>query len=58
MVLCARKLRPYALTKLGPLVPFHPLMNVVGRRWMYIIKHRVDGSIERYKTRLVARGFT
>jgi hypothetical protein len=40
------------------LVPFHPLMNVVGNRWVYRIKRRVDGSIERYKARLVARGFT
>jgi len=40
------------------LVPFHPSMNVVGNRWVYQIKRRVDGSIERYKARLVARGFT
>jgi hypothetical protein len=40
------------------LVPFHLLMNVVGSRWMYRIKHHVDGSIERYKACLVARGFT
>jgi hypothetical protein len=40
------------------LVPFHPLMNVVGSRLVYRIKHRVDGSIEHYKARLVARGFT
>jgi len=40
------------------LVPFHSSMNVVGSRWVYRIKHRVDGSIERYKARLVARGFT
>jgi len=40
------------------LVPFHSSMNVIGSRWVYWIKHRVDGSIERYKTRLVARGFT
>jgi hypothetical protein len=33
-------------------------MNVVGNQWMYMIKHRVDGRIERYKVRLVARGFT
>jgi hypothetical protein len=33
-------------------------MNVVDSRWVYRIKHRVDGSIERYKVRLVARGFT
>ena len=40
------------------LVPCHPLMNVVGSRWVYRIKRRVDGSIEGYKARLVARGFT
>jgi len=40
------------------LVPFHPSMNVVGSRWVYMIEHRVDGSIERYKAHLVARGFT
>jgi hypothetical protein len=40
------------------LVPFHSSMNVVGSRWVYRIKRRVDGSIERYKARLVARGFT
>jgi len=40
------------------LVLFHSSMNVVGSRWVYRIKCRVDGSIERYKVRLVARGFT
>jgi hypothetical protein len=40
------------------LVSFHPSMNVVGSRWVYKIKRRSDGSIERYKMRLVARGFT
>ncbi|KAL3571765.1 hypothetical protein D5086_025669 [Populus alba] len=40
------------------LVSFHPSMNVIGSRWVYKIKRRSDGSIERYKTRLVARGFT
>lgn len=40
------------------LVPFHTSMNVVGSRWVYKIKRRFDGSIERYMARLVARGFT
>ena len=40
------------------LVPFHPSMNVVIGRWVYRIKRRVDGSIEHYKERLFARGFT
>jgi len=33
-------------------------MNVVGSRWVYRIKRRIDGSIECCKARLVARGFT
>jgi hypothetical protein len=33
-------------------------MNIVGSRWVYRIKRRVDDSIEHYKMRLVARGFT
>ena len=31
---------------------------MVGCKWIYKIKTRSDGSIEYYKTRLVAKGFT
>lgn len=30
----------------------------VGCRWVYAINHNPDGSIDRYKERLVAKGFT
>ena len=40
------------------LVPVYPSMKVVGNRWVYRIKRCIDGSIERYKAHLVARGFT
>jgi len=32
--------------------------SVVTSRWLYKIKHVVDGSIEKFKARFVARGFS
>lgn len=39
------------------LVPVQPSMNVLPNKWVYCIKRKFDGSIERYKARLVANGF-
>uniref|UniRef100_A0A2N9IVC3 Reverse transcriptase Ty1/copia-type domain-containing protein n=1 Tax=Fagus sylvatica TaxID=28930 RepID=A0A2N9IVC3_FAGSY len=39
------------------LVPPHPKQNVVGCKWVFQIKRHADGSIERYKARLVAKEF-
>ncbi|GKV52289.1 hypothetical protein SLEP1_g58877 [Rubroshorea leprosula] len=40
------------------LVPKPKDVQLVSCKWVYIIKHKVDGSIDRYKARLVARGFS
>ncbi|KAL4027854.1 hypothetical protein IC575_011044 [Cucumis melo] len=40
------------------IVPLPKGKNSIGCRWVYKIKHKVDGSIERYKARLVAKGYT
>jgi len=32
--------------------------NIVGSRWVYRIKKNSDGSVIKYKSRLVAQGFT
>jgi hypothetical protein len=32
--------------------------SVVGSRWIYKVKKAADGSVEKYKTRFVARGFS
>jgi hypothetical protein len=33
-------------------------MNIVSSRWVYKIKHHAEESLERYKARLVSKGFT
>ncbi|XP_062219189.1 serine/threonine-protein kinase CTR1-like isoform X2 [Phragmites australis] len=39
------------------LVPPEPGQNVVDCKWVYKLKQQSDGSIERFKERLVAKGF-
>ena len=32
--------------------------TIVGCKWIFTIKYRVDGTLERYKVRLIAKGYT
>jgi hypothetical protein len=38
-------------------VPPQPGRNLIDCMWVYKVKHKADGSIDRYKAQLVAKGF-
>ncbi|XP_058074627.1 uncharacterized mitochondrial protein AtMg00820-like [Magnolia sinica] len=39
------------------LTPLPPGKKPIGCKWVYKIKYNLDGSIERYKSHLVAKGY-
>ena len=40
------------------LVPRPEGKNIVGFKWVYVVKWKKNGKVERQKTRMVAKGFT
>ncbi len=48
----------FVVNNIWSLVPLPKGRNSISCKWLFKIKHGVDGEVERYKAKLVARGFT
>ena len=53
-----KEIEALEVTNTWGLVPLPPGKSPIGCKWVYRVKHLPDGSIERYKAWLVAKGFT
>jgi hypothetical protein len=52
------EIRALKLNQTWELVPRPPATNVVGSKWVFHTKYHLDGSIDRLKASLVAKGYT
>lgn len=44
--------------KIWEIVELSKKKKPVGHKWVLIVKYKVDGTLERYKARFVAKGYT
>jgi Reverse transcriptase (RNA-dependent DNA polymerase) len=54
----ASELNALAKNQTWSLVPISNASNVVGCKWIFKTKRKSDGSVERFKVCLVAKGYT
>ena len=47
-----------AKNQVWELVNLLPRHKTIGNKWVFEIKHKADGSIDKYKARLMAKGYT
>lgn len=56
--LCKTEIAALEAKNTWAIVPLPPEKKIVGCKWLFKVKYKSDGSVERYKARLVARGFS
>lgn len=52
-----KELLSYESNHTWDLVPHQAATSVIGRKWIYSIRFESDGSLDRYKARLISQGF-
>jgi len=52
------ELQALAANNTWQLTPLPPGKKTIGCKWVYKIKYHFDGTVERHKARVVAKGFT
>ena len=53
-----KEIEALKVNNMWTLAPLPPSKTAIGYKWVYRIKYLPDGSIERYKAHLAAKGFT
>jgi len=53
-----KEIQALQLNKTRDLAPLPKGKTAISCRWVYKVKHKVDGTIEKHKARLVAKGYT